>query len=197
MTAVPPLFIVDGVRTTQELAMNIPKDSVSAVDVLKGEAARAKYGDDGKHGVVIITTKHRNAPEARTPSVSQPPQATDSAKTYFEYQVDAPAQPVAGNRAPKYPAAEKAAGTEGTELARFVVGTDGLVEPGSFRVISATNGGPDGSRKGVAKPENDYTPFDIAVRDLIPTLRFTPAKLKGVKVRQVGQMPFVFAIAKK
>lgn len=57
MAAVPPLFIVDGVRTTQELAMSIPKDSIAAVDVLKGEAARAKYGDEGRYGVVIITTK--------------------------------------------------------------------------------------------------------------------------------------------
>jgi hypothetical protein len=196
MDAVPPLFIVDGVRTTQELAMKIPKDSMASVEVLKGEAARAKYGDDGKHGVIMIKTKGKGEPDVRTPSPAQPSTTTDSTKTYFEYQVDEPVTAAVGSGHPMYPAAERAAGREAEVLAQFIVGTDGLMEPGSFRVMSGTILGPDGFKKGVAKPENDYGPFEIAVRDAMPTLRFTPAKLKGVPVRQVVQEPFVFAIAK-
>lgn len=36
---------------------SIDPEDIAAVEVLKGEAATLKYGDDGKNGVVIITTK--------------------------------------------------------------------------------------------------------------------------------------------
>lgn len=52
-----PLYIVDGKRTTAEEAKNIDKARIASVEVLKNEAARAKYGDDGKNGVIIITLK--------------------------------------------------------------------------------------------------------------------------------------------
>jgi beta-lactamase regulating signal transducer with metallopeptidase domain len=189
MLAVPPLFIVDGMRTTQEAAMKIPRDSMASVEVLKGEVAVAKLGAYGKNGVVMIATKRAANAAQRSP-------ATDSAKTYFEFQVDEPAQIAPGSGAPKYPAAEKAAGVEATVLVQFVVGPDGLVEPGSFRVIRGTRLLTPGGKQVEMKPENDYGPFELAIRDAMPTLRFLPGKLKGVAVRQLVQQPYVFAIAK-
>ena len=195
MLAAPPLFIVDGVRVSQEAAMKIPRDSMASVEVFKGEAAVAKLGAYGKNGVVMITTKRRSTLEART-NAAQPSPATDSAKTYFEFQVDEPAQFAPESAAPRYPAAEKAAGTEATVLVQFVVGTDGLVEPGTFRVIRGTRLLTPGGKQVETKPVAEYGPFEIAIRDAIPTLRFLPGKLKGVAVRQLVQLPYVFAIAK-
>jgi hypothetical protein len=37
--------------------------------------------------------------------------------------------------------------------------------------------------------------FVIAVRNALPNMRFVPAEVRGRKVRQLVQEPFVFAIA--
>lgn len=58
---VQPLFViinkngdVSYVTSTEHLDPN----EIASVNVLKGEAAISKYGNDGKNGVVIITTKN-------------------------------------------------------------------------------------------------------------------------------------------
>lgn len=135
------------------------------------------------------------APVVRETSAPAQAVQADPTKVYFEYQVDAPVQSAPGSSAPRYPAAERAAGIEATVLAQFIVGLDGLVEAGSFRVFNGTT--PGDVRRAVLKPESEFGPFEIAVRDAMPTLRYLPAKLKGVPVRGLVQQPFVFAIAKK
>lgn len=187
-----PMFLVDGVKTAPDVAMRVSRDSIATVEVLKEAAAIAKYGQEGANGVVLITTKRPGAP-----STPRPTATTDSVKAFFEFQVDEPVQMAPGSGSPKYPAAERAAGVEATVLAQFIVGTDGQVESGSFRVLSGTIMSPEGKKIAVTKPENDYGPFELAVRDCLPTLRFTPAKRGGEVVRQVVQQPYVFAIAKK
>lgn len=53
----PPLYILDGQPSNAAQVQNLAKERIASVDVLKGEAARAKYGEAGRHGVIIITTK--------------------------------------------------------------------------------------------------------------------------------------------
>ncbi len=55
------LIIRDGVEISNEEMKNTPHDSIARVEVLKGDMA-AKYGGNGKDGVIIITTK-KNAQE--------------------------------------------------------------------------------------------------------------------------------------
>ena len=57
-----PLYIIDGV----ELPKNTPKpisglspNTIESVSVLKGESAAGTYGEKGKDGVIIITTKKK------------------------------------------------------------------------------------------------------------------------------------------
>ena len=52
-----PLYIIDGVESTKADLEKLKPESISQVDVLKGESATAKYGDKGKNGVVLIKTK--------------------------------------------------------------------------------------------------------------------------------------------
>jgi beta-lactamase regulating signal transducer with metallopeptidase domain len=52
-----PIFFVDGVRTPGDEVRKIARDRMASVEVLKGDAARAKYGEEGKNGVVIITLR--------------------------------------------------------------------------------------------------------------------------------------------
>jgi bla regulator protein blaR1 len=60
-----PLYIVDGIKIKADDAtsktwgevLNIPSEKITSITVLKGDDAIEKYGDDGKNGVIIITTK--------------------------------------------------------------------------------------------------------------------------------------------
>ena len=52
-----PLFIIDGKETSSEEMEKIKPDSIEKVGVLKGKSATDKYGNKGKDGVILITTK--------------------------------------------------------------------------------------------------------------------------------------------
>jgi hypothetical protein len=53
-----PLFIMDG-KEVKKLKNTSP-DEIESINVLKGKAARKKYGRKGKNGVVEIITKEKN-----------------------------------------------------------------------------------------------------------------------------------------
>lgn len=63
-----PLFVIDGVKKVisqepgekkQDLdaALNISPSDIESISVLKGQDAIDKYGEEGKNGVILITTK--------------------------------------------------------------------------------------------------------------------------------------------
>ncbi len=64
-----PLYIVDGEKkiAAQEpgekkkdidALLNLNPQDIESIQVFKGEDAIAKYGDEGKNGVLLITTKN-------------------------------------------------------------------------------------------------------------------------------------------
>lgn len=55
-----PLLIIDGAKALPVALAKLDRLNIEKVEVLKGAAAAAAYGDDGKDGVVIITTKTGN-----------------------------------------------------------------------------------------------------------------------------------------
>lgn len=78
---------------------------------------------------------------------------------------------------PAYPAALRHLGVEGAVRVRFVVDTLGRVELSSVDVRASDDAG-----------------FSAAVRAVLPRLRFAPARVGGRPVRQLVEMPFVFAL---
>lgn len=53
------LVVVDGKRLESDKKLkDIDPASIETVEVLKGKAAAKVYGDDGAHGVIVVTTKH-------------------------------------------------------------------------------------------------------------------------------------------
>ena len=52
-----PSFYLDGVRITEKEMNAISVNDIASVNVLKGEQALKKYPEDGKNGVMVITTK--------------------------------------------------------------------------------------------------------------------------------------------
>ncbi len=62
------LIIVDGERVTGDLNTAVSPEDIESVSVLKGNAATSLYGDDGKNGVVLVTTKKGKKEGAQAPS---------------------------------------------------------------------------------------------------------------------------------
>lgn len=52
-----PLFVIDGKIVTKAKLEALIPDDIQDISVLKGESARAIYGDRGQHGALVITTK--------------------------------------------------------------------------------------------------------------------------------------------
>lgn len=118
-------------------------------------------------------------PEYGTVRDAAAQQATGE-RTYFEFQVEKPVRQAPGSAAPRYPPELKAAGVEGEVLAQFVVDTLGAPALTTFRVLRSSHG-----------------EFTESVKAALPGMKFVPAEVRGGKVRQLVQQPFVFAIQKK
>ena len=79
--------------------------------------------------------------------------------------------------APAYPLKLLEARVMGTVAARYVVDTTGFADTASFTVLRSTH------------PE-----FVAAVREVLPYMRFSPAKIGSLKVRQLVEQSFTFRI---
>ncbi len=54
-----PLFFLNGKEISKKEMDKIKPDSIEKVEVLKGDSSTEKYGEKGKNGVVLITTKDK------------------------------------------------------------------------------------------------------------------------------------------
>ncbi|TLG99033.1 hypothetical protein BZARG_03350 [Bizionia argentinensis JUB59] len=52
-----PLIIIDGKVATKNAMDKLNPNSINSVNILKDKTATIKYGNKGKNGVIIITTK--------------------------------------------------------------------------------------------------------------------------------------------
>jgi len=63
-----PLYIIDGVRLKSSPAKKIsplsslPQETIASIEILKDATAKALYGDEGKYGVILITTTNKSKP---------------------------------------------------------------------------------------------------------------------------------------
>jgi protein TonB len=94
-------------------------------------------------------------------------------------QVEKRVTVVPGAPTPRYPEVLRSSGVEGQVTALFVVDEHGRAEEESIRFI-----------------RSDNRLFEDAVRVALRRMRFIPAEVGGRKVRQLVQMPFVFALAR-
>lgn len=79
--------------------------------------------------------------------------------------------------APAYPLALLKQGIQGSVYTQYVVDTSGFADTTSLRILKATH--PD---------------FTTAVREALPYMRFSPARLGTRKVRQLVEQEFTFRI---
>jgi TonB family protein len=105
--------------------------------------------------------------------------AGEAIRALFESEVEkqARARPGSLGRNLRYPSELQAAGVQGRVIVQFVVDTNGRAEMGTLRVLSASHDG-----------------FLPAVRTAVLLTEFSPAEVRGRKVRQLVQQPFTFAL---
>ena len=125
---------------------------------------------------VVPSPNTVSGPEAPSARAEAPPPPTVAApgQAFFEFQVEDPVAPL-HNVSPTYPAELRAAGVGGQVIAQYVVDTTGLADVRTYKVIEAT------------RPE-----FAEAVREALPRMQFTPARIGGRKVKQLVQQAFAF-----
>jgi protein TonB len=123
-----------------------------------------------RSGSVVDLTKP--VAGAKSPSVSK--------GAYADVEVDVPVVLLPNQLPMVYPELLRTAGIEGKVVARFIIDTSGQVERTSIKVLST---------------DNDL--FTDAVREWLLSARFSPARVKQRKVRQVVQQPFDFSLTKR
>src|SRR3954467_327148 len=98
-------------------------------------------------------------------------------QTYFEFQVEKPAEMLSDSPKPKYPSVLESSGIAGEVQAQFVVNTDGRADMSEFKVLKSTN-----------------ELFAQAVKNVLPRMHFSPAMIGGRPVKQLVQQAFQFAV---
>ena len=98
-------------------------------------------------------------------------------QTYFEFQVEKPAEMAPGSPTPKYPSVLESSGIPGEVQCQFVVKSDGKADMDTFKVLKTTN-----------------ELFTQAVKNVLPRMHFSPAQIGGKPVNQLVQQSFQFAV---
>ena len=80
---------------------------------------------------------------------------------------------------PKYPSVLESSGIAGEVQAQFVVKSDGRADMDTFKVLKST-----------------HDLFTQAVQASLPDMKFHPAEVGGLAVKQYVQMPFQFSLSK-
>jgi len=173
-----PLYVLDGEIFTGKLDQIKPED-IERIEVLKGESAEALYGEKGKHGVIVVTTKGGSKqpgsitirPAVAQDSVFSNPDVSPSPiggfESFFQF--------VSENY--RYPKAAVDAKVEGRVILQFVVEKDGsLVDIKTLRDLGHGTG-------------------EAAVRMLKTAPKWNPATRHGEPVRVQFTLPIQLNLA--
>src|SRR3954465_5751052 len=98
-------------------------------------------------------------------------------QTYFEFQVEKPAEMLQDSPKPKYPSVLESSGISGEVQAQFVVRNDVKADMDTFKVLKTTN-----------------ELFTQSVKNVLPRMHFSPALIGGKPVNQLVQQSFQFAV---
>lgn len=171
----PPLILLDGKEISREEMQKLNQNSFIKVNVLKDEYATRLYGEKGKNGVVVITSKRWYESDSNVNN------------RYFYREVDEKPQFPGGKSGMmrflklnmKYPVIASEKGAEGTALVRFTV-----TETGKIDYVSLIN-------------DNDIDPYleSEAIRLIYKMPAWDPGKKNGKAVNVVCTIPIRYLIS--
>ena len=157
------------------------RETVHYIDLASKEGPGAGDGPrtiGDEPPTTLSKTVGREAPADTVTSQATPPVIGDPDSVFSVLDVDTAVVRMANSAAPAYPLQLLEARVMGSVAARYIVDTTGFVDTTSFVVVTATNPG-----------------FVTAVKDAMPYMRFTPAKMGSMKVRQLVEQQFTFKIS--
>lgn len=178
-----PLYIIDGIIMDDDFDLNsINPDDISSVNVLKNESAMPIYGDKGKNGVIIISTKG-GALYKEAPDENMTQEKKNGLEEIFVVVEDQPQFPGGVQALMKflgdnirYPEEAHKNGTEGRVITNFVVEKDGSIE--EVNIVRSVS------------PLIDAE----AIRVIKMMPKWKPGKQRGQNVRVRYTLPMVFKL---
>jgi protein TonB len=141
-----------------------------------GTGMGARMMGDARPVTADQTTGNKARDSVTAPAEVAAPPSQDSVFSVLD--VDTAVVRSANSAAPAYPLTLLTARITGSVSAQYVVDTTGFADTSSFTVLKATHPG-----------------FVAAVREALPYMRFQPAKIGPMKVRQLVEQQFSFHIA--
>ena len=169
-----PYVLVDGVAVDEETFKALDPNKIESVNVLKDESATAVYGEKGKNGVILITTKRENSKEASKVTANQ--KSENSA--LFSVVEEMPSFPGGESERSKFFANNlrvPAESIEGTVYVSFIVKADGSIA--SAKIL-----------RGLGK---SYDEEVLRVINLMP--KWLPGTQNGEAVAVKFNMPVKFS----
>lgn len=170
-TGEKPLIIIDGVISDKSMP-DIDVQTVESMTVLRDTQAIEKYGDRGKNGVIIITTKKKST-EAQANKEPEPFVVVEE-MPMFPGGDGALLKFISDNA--KYPEDAKAQNITGRVIVRFCVDTNGdatqisvlkgvhpLLDAEAYRVVSLLKGFEPGRQGGKAVPVWYMVPVSFGI----------------------------------
>lgn len=128
-------------------------------------------------GMAACTSRISDGVTGPRPQVATRSATANTNQLVFEFQATKLARQIPGTGKLRYPDLLRAANVEGEVLAQFVVDREGNVEPSTFKVL-----------------KSNHDLFTQAVKAALPDMKFSPAEVRGVHVKQLVQQPFTFGL---
>ena len=185
-----PLVVIDGKHSTMEELRSLDPQDIDHIDVLKDKASIDLYGEEGKNGVILVTTK-KAAPFGGViiidPFTVNDDKETESVEAddseAFDVVEQMPEFPGGMEGMMKfismnvhYPETAFKAGVQGRVLVNFIIEPDGSIS--NAHVVQKVNDDLD----------------DEAVRVVNAMPNWTPGMQKGKAVRVKFTMPISFRL---
>lgn len=169
-----PVIGVPGRGFQVLIAPNAVPNGLPAIDYSKAVTNEADFSGRGQAGGVAggVAGGILGAVTER-PTV----ETVGGGDTYLATQVEKAAEPLASNQPPRYPDALRAAQVEGKATVMFVIDTSGVADMSTFRVVEST-----------------HPLFDLAVRQALPLMRYSPAEIGKTRVRMLVRQDFNFSL---
>jgi len=160
-----PLFVLDGVIIDKAKMDAIKPDNIESISVLKDKSATALYGEKGKDGVILITSKKKGAVSAESQikkMISAPGEGTKSSGVFTA--VEQMPQFVGGYKELmkflmnhiRYPHDAQVVNVQGQVLVNFVISRTGKVE--NAKVIKSIHPALDAEALRVVNLMPDWLP---------------------------------------
>ncbi len=206
-SANPPLVILDGKVIDKKQMDQLNPETIESISVLKEKSATEVYGEKGKNGVIIITSKKNSAsPKPQEPLKST--QTDESGKPIFMVVEEMPEFP-GGEQAlrnwmaaqVKYPIEAVEKKIQGKVFVNFVVDSNGKVklakvvrgvdpslDKEALRVVNSMPDWKPGKQKGEAVAVSYTTPINFVLTPGTAAEKTTPSSEKPVFI-VVEQMP--------